>query len=235
MNKFILSLFFIWIIWKVLQSVSEEIRARMEKEARKQPELLKRSPNVAPRRGENAPREQPLPPPSPDLREPALRQTGRPAPARPEDELQRLLLEGLKRKRQMAPPTHRPAPTKEAAYTERPMPKLEEEGREEKITVLQRREPPIEHRRPARVEQRRVARPQEPPPAPATRQWASPSETPKRRRVRETVERGVREKPPVLDLMDFVEWDLNEIRRGFVIGEILGPPMALRDADSHLI
>jgi hypothetical protein len=232
-NKFILFLFFIWIIWKALQSVIEEIRARMEKEARKQPELLKRPPDVAPRRREDAPHGQPLP--SPDLREPALRQMGRPAPARLEDELQRLFREGLKRKRQMAPPAHKLPPTNEPSYAERARPNLGEPRREEKITVLRRQEPPIERPRATRVEQRQVALPQEPPPAPAAKQWSPPPEIAKRRRERETAERDVREKPPIPDLVDLVAWDLNEIRRGFVIGEILGPPKALRDVDSHVI
>ncbi len=214
----------------MLQSVVEEIRARAEREAAKEASRLKRGPDVVAGQKRDLPQEQPTPRPHAERHEPIPRQMRHPAPAGPEDELQRLFREGLKRRRQMGAPARRPQPPKQPAYTERAQPR-----REERPTVLPRPEPRIERPYAVPEEQRPVFRMPEPPPFPAARRMEPLPELPKRRKTRETVEREVREKPPMPELLSLGRWDLNELRKNIIVAEILGPPKALRDIDSHVI
>jgi hypothetical protein len=213
MNKFILTLFFLWIVWKALKSVIEEIQRRAEKMSSGQggrPDLP--APQAARR---------PAPRPSP---EPEEWELGEPIPGGEESELERWYREAMERKRKVGR-TVQPAPPPSARERMRAQP-----------ARPRRAEPRIARRREPVAEQVRVVPPREPvAPRPAPERWQAPPQPPEPRKFRQMRRREARGERTLAELVEWGEWDLDDVRRGIIIAEILGPAKALKDIDTHVI
>ncbi len=195
------------------------------------PDAARRSPTV-PRRPVSAA----------SSRQPNKWQPGQPVPGKQEDELEKWYREALERKRQLseaAAPPPPPAGERMPLQPARPRPA---QPRPTQSRVLQphppqrRVEARVEHRRQVHVERRRVAHPREPVAhEPARRHREAPAATPKPHEFMRMPKRETRQRRGLAELVGAGEWDMNDIRRGIIIAELLGSPKALGDIDSHVI
>lgn len=229
MNKLIITLLFLWIGWKVLQSIFEELQTRMEDRGSDKPEgedfelesppARRQAPTVSrPRQTRRAEvdRESGLPPSG--QKESDLERWYREAQAR------RRQLGGMGEKEQHPRETVRREPGRQRAPSPPPQPVLRRaeprartqwEREVERVTVRRPRE--------SRVEAERVRRERAvPPPVPS-------------RKSRKARKRAAAKTSETLWLRSIGRLDKQGIRRGIIMAEILGPPKALRDIDSRLV
>ncbi|UCD57664.1 MAG: hypothetical protein JSV16_00720 [Candidatus Hydrogenedentota bacterium] len=243
MNKFIITLVIIWLAWKVIKSAIEELQQRMEDrmagdKERREPAVDRTS------RSRTVPRQAvPTSSRAPASRAPASRETedweiGQPMPGDEESELERWFQQALDRKRQMDDAAGRtPQQVRKRIPPEpRRRPRVERAQVVHPRRTSRRVEPRTERHREIRVEQKQVARPKEPAAAkPARESREALPEVPEPRRHKKTPKRRAREELGLAELVGASEWDMDDIRRGIIIAEILGPPKALGDIDSHVI
>lgn len=232
MNKFILTLFIVWILWKVFKSVIEEIQQRLERHmGGEEKEMFS---DVA-RRSRTLPR-QPISADS--SREPHTWELGQPIPGKEEDELEKWYREALERKRQLsgARPQAGERMPREPARPQPAQPRQAQPGVLHPRPTQRRVEPRVERRHEARMERRRVAQPREHVAhEPARRRREEPALTPKPPEFKRAPKRETRRGRGLAELVGAGEWDMNDIRRGIIIAEILGRPKGLTDIDSHVI
>ena len=223
----VLTFFMFWVGWQLFKPVMEGLSKRMEDLARPQQGRPTTFAQGRPH-GHESPREQALPgrpttfaqgrphrheaPP-----EPRIWELGQPLPGDEESDLERLFGEAMERKRRLG--------TTEAA---RP------QSREYPVPARPRAAQP--RTKPQRVEPARVTRPRGPAPSRPARKPSKPRRAaPRRRESVEARRRAAGERPARPALAGLCKLDKNDIRRGIIMAEILGPPKALRDIDSHVI
>jgi len=211
MNKFLITLFVFWVIWKVAKSAFEDLQKRMQDQ--QDPQRRQPAPPVgaSPRR-ETPQSAEPFPGVQSEGWEGGETESGGEL-----SEIERLFGEALELKRRVGGAAQQQQP-----QAQRP----------------QKAYPRVAQQRTAsrRVEPRRVARPREPAVAEEVRDRAKPAQArPKRRkpavpRRRAAREGAVRAAPAIIGKLD-----KDDIRRSIVMAELLGPPKALRDIDAHVI
>ena len=233
MNKIIFTIFFFWILWKVLKSVLEEIQKRMEEQGPVERESL--SEEAWQQRQEQVRAGRPATRPSTPTEEAREWRQGEPIPGEQETELERWFREALEQKRRVEDATGPPPPVRERVPSEPARPKAKQpraaRPREARSQASARRvEPRAEQRRETRVEPRRVVHPRGPAvPEPEAKLREAPPAAPGRRK------RAAGRKPAFAELAGVADLDLHDIRRGIILAEILGPPKGLGDIDSHVI
>jgi len=231
MEKLIFTFIFFWVIWKVLKRGIDELQSRMD-EQKKQQE--KQAPQ---RRPASAAARRPV------RREPARLESGPRMPAKEGAELERLLMEAMKRKDQLddadeaIPLIMTEEKPPEPVHPRATQPRAQQPRviyRE--TTVTRRVEPQTDHRREVRVERRRgVAVPREPAASAPEQQLMRISPPLARRGVERPRRRMARGRTSAIELAGIGRLGKRSIRKGIIMAEILGAPKALRDIDSHVI
>ena len=154
-------------------------------------------------------------------------------------DMERLFSEAMERKRglEQAPAQGRPQVARPRPVQQRPKPEPE---REEWIPAAPEAEadpwipPQPEPRRKVRVEREQVVRSRRREVAePAAK--SSPPPAPARPRKRRKQRRQIAQRKPAGTIPILGKLDMNDVRRGIVIAEILGPPKGLGDIESHVI
>jgi hypothetical protein len=234
MEKFIFTILFFWVLWKVMKRGIDELQSRMEDQAAEQK-----------RRTASRP-----PAPPSQVRTPAQREQLRPdarrrRPDREETELERLLMEAMKRKDQLEEDDEEATPlvVSEDVSPELVQPEPEEFEPPRRVerprvarpqTTSRRVEPRRERRRQVRMEQRRMAVPRQPATARTEPRRARMLPTkPATRQVRRAAQKTARRERQ--ELRGIGRLGKKQVRKGIIIAEILGSPKALRDTDSHVI
>ncbi|GAB4332796.1 MAG: hypothetical protein Kow0099_04570 [Candidatus Abyssubacteria bacterium] len=200
----IITLIVLWVAWKILQSVIEEVQTRAERRKLEEAQAQRAAARTRlPTRS------------APPSREPEARQAGPPETVM--EAMERLYRDALERKRQLERTTapHPAPPIPELPHTET--------GRRAEPPPWPPAPPP--RRKTVRVEQRRVVRPQRP---------AAPQKPPAQITNPYERQHAVHAKTP----QPFGETLIgrlgpNELRKGILLAEILGPPKALRASDSY--
>ncbi len=224
MNKLIITLLFLWIGWKVLQSIFEELQTRMEDRGSDKPEGEDFELESPPARRQ-APT---VSRPRQTRRAEVDRESGFPRSGQKESDLERWYREAQARRRQLGGmgekeqqprepvPQRAPSPPPQPVLRRaEPRARTQWEREVERVTVRRPREPRVEAERARRA--RAV-----PPPV--------PSRKPQRARKRAAAKTS-----ETLWLRSIGRLDKQGIRRGIIMAEILGPPKALRDIDSRLV
>jgi len=229
MNKIIFTIFFFWIIWKVLKSILEEVQKRMEDEGSMKREDVTRetatqryeqlqTPRSATRAAESA-------------REPEEWHAGQPIPGQEESELERWFREAAEDKQEMEETAVPPPRARERAPAAPPRRRPTQPR-----APARRAEPRVVHPREKQVERRRVVHARGPAvPEPEPKRREAPPAAPGRRKQRERRECADGRKPAFAEMAGFGKLDLDDVRRGIILAEILGPPKGLGDIDSHVI
>ena len=233
MKSIVVTLFILWIFWKVAKSAIEEMQQRMQNQS---PDARRKA--MPPREG--AP-PVPLQSRTSASHEPDEWEIGEPVPGEEQSELESWFQEALEHKRTIEkadrgippevterippqPPRPRSRPPRmEPRPAPPPMPKPQPAARHA--------EPRTEHRREVRVKRKRVVRRREP--VAARPAQAQEPRRPARRR-REIGQRRI-QRPVTPHLKTIGKLNMNDVRRGIILAEILGTPKALRDIDSHVI
>ena len=232
----VLMFFMFWVGWQLFKPVMEGLSKRMEDMARSQQEKPTTFAQGRPHRGES-PQEQALPgrpttfaqgrphrheaPP-----EPKSWELGQAQPGGEETDLERLFGEAMERKRRMG--------TTEAARPQSREYPVPARPRAAQPRAAQPRTRP--QRVPPRAEPARTARPRKPVSSRPARRPSKPRRAaPRRRESVEARRRAAGERPARPALACLGEMDKNDIRRGIIMAEILGPPKALRDINPHVI
>ncbi len=238
MAKIIVIFALIWLGWAVFKSVLEEIQGRAED--RRAKEEGETSAQDVPAGSKAASTDVAAFSPSVPNKWQPRQQTG----GTEKNELERLLIEALERKRQLE---KEPAP-KPASPAVRPQTESIVHGESaEKIPhrspdlrlatpefrpVSMRAEPVAEHRHKPEVMHRHVAQPRKQfVPAPPMRKGEAPSSVtaPRREKAGHKVAHAVRRMEGMGGL------HLDDIRTGIIIAEILGPPKGLGGIDSRVM
>ncbi|RJP68225.1 MAG: hypothetical protein C4532_13180 [Candidatus Abyssobacteria bacterium SURF_17] len=221
--KFLVTLFIIWVLWRVLRSVIDDLQRRMEEQQR---ENEKRTASGTSRRS---------------VPQPAQRQTMRPAgggpdaekPGQGETDLERWYREALERKRRLAGTTR---PRGEPAAVERTQVKRPSEIRVERPERIARVEPQVRRRREELPARPAVISPRErKAPEPEKERPYAHAATTRPKRFREAPKTGISQKPALADFLAGGTWQLDDVRRGIVFAEILGPPKAFGDIEAHVV
>ena len=234
MNKIVFTLIFFWVLWKVLKSVLEEIRKRMENQGPVERESI--SEEAAQQRQEQLRASQPESHQPVPMPEPQEWRQGEPIPGEEEIELERWFREALEHKQQAEDTAVAAPPARDRVPSEPARPQAAQPRVARPRAPAPRVEPPAEHRRETRVERRRVVAPRGPAvPEPEAKRREAPPAAGGRRKRQERLERGAGRKPAFAELAGIADLDLHDIRRGIILAEILGPPKGLSDVDSHVI
>jgi len=138
------------------------------------------------------------------------------------------------------PRVMQPQPEPESWIPRQPAPEPEswvprQEDPEPESWVPRQPSPEPESWVPRQPEPRRVARPAKPPAKKPAEALKPPPEKAKKRRKRRERPRQVARAKPVTAIPIIGKLSQADVRRGIVLAEVLGPPKALRDIDSHII
>jgi hypothetical protein len=246
-----------WFVWKAIKSAKE--KARQSSQQQTPPQQRRQAPFAQGRpHGHEPPpapasiqRQKPFAQGQPHRHEAPREQASLPSRQSPGykgeqptslgdalSDMERLFAEAMERKRgiEQAPDRGRP-------QVARPMPAQQRPEPEADPWIPPKPEPEADPwipsqpdpRRKVRVERQQVARPRKREAAKPAPKTAKPPPAPAKVRKREKQRLRVIQRKPAGTIPILGTLNMNDVRKGIILAEILGPPKALKDIDSHVI